>query len=1296
MLIDWQNLFAIIRSFLKGSANLNHKLKKTTAAILAALILSSAATGVTAVLSSTQTVAHAATAVPTFTVKTPSTWNNYYTLDFTYANSAYIDAVSKITVGDTELSKASSSYSVTGNTYYTRSSDGQLCISPDAIKSGDTITVTATGYEELVLKVSGSSGSFTFEKVASGNTGGGSDNTGGSENGSGENNGSSEAKDAPSFTSTFVDGLLGSYYNISFGYSNSGYINAITKISVNGTALTKVTTTSSLKNNTYYPYESEGALRLSDTAVKSGDTITISATEYKDLVLKVSGTTGNLTFEKVESGNSGGSESGGESGGSGAGGEVTPAKDIAFAAKIESPYQILTVANDTNYVGKIKEIRVNGTAWTKAGAKISVFNENYFCDTDSSQIYFYGSALTNGDIVKIVSEGYEDKLLRVTNKDGTFSVADYEGEEANTMQLHVRLVGSFEAAILEQQKYDGISGASNSASTNKNSNVVVQAALMEGDAEPTEDDWVLLKDLGLSVNKEKTSVQIVNADGESNSGMVGFYSSYDSSLTLQGIPTTVGTYNISITYTDKQGRTATSNTLPFKVYDPEQTTLADRLTYDNCTETADGKYMWDMEPWVITKFTNNDQTFTVPEKVKAWYGSHTSGTYGELGYAVDEGAATTQTLVIPSGCNLTIVNTKILSSVKIVVENGGTLVLRDSVAYGQIEVQNGGTFSMNYDNYSGKFLTGASLCGQLILKDGATLSSSLIYSNTNFLSDGKNARHNVDPVVLAEGNVTVTGQVFIRGDEAPTGTDASTGKSYSGQPALKVQNGTLTLADNATLATYGGGKDATTSVGGSAIVLDNGAIIGNGKLIAVGGSGWSDDGGTAVTGNGRISVTDAYLEGGRTANKNAAPGAAMKSTVTLANTTNRNLINGKVLETTDSSINSDAYWRDITTVPNLNLYPVEKNAPGDNNGNNGGSGNSGNSGNTNHSGNSGTSGDTITSNTTTNPETGTTTETTTVTRPDGTSSETTTTVKPAEETKTEQVIEKDASGQVTKETTTTSSTKENDQSKTIVEKKATENSIGTSIQQTTTTVTNASGDTKSITEEYAIENIGNKTDAVLTIEKSGTGKAKNVVATVEKTGVTKGAAVQATITNKVVSQLTEAAGDHADAMKLQINVTDENGNPKYNITVDRSALQPNTSLTIYKETKTGELVMVNENAYSVDKNGNLKLLIRSNNNFHLLSAEQNKQEEARIKATIAPTSSKKTMRENTSVRFTLQNTLSKANVETITYSTSNAAVATVDKDGNIIAQKSGPATIYATIHLKNGSTKTVPMQITVK
>ena len=55
--------------------------------------------------------------------------------------------------------------------------------------------------------------------------------------------------------------------------------------------------------------------------------------------------------------------------------------------------------------------------------------------------------------------------------------------------------------------------------------------------------------------------------------------------------------------------------------------------------------------------------------------SHTSGTYGELGYAVD--GSPVQTLIVPDGCNLTLVNMKVFSSVNIVVENGGKLVLRD-------------------------------------------------------------------------------------------------------------------------------------------------------------------------------------------------------------------------------------------------------------------------------------------------------------------------------------------------------------------------------------------------------------------------------------------------------------------------------------------------------------------------------------------------------------------------------------------------------------------------------------------
>ena len=87
--------------------------------------------------------------------------------------------------------------------------------------------------------------------------------------------------------------------------------------------------------------------------------------------------------------------------------------------------------------------------------------------------------------------------------------------------------------------------------------------------------------------------------------------------------------------------------------------------------------MYDMEPWAIKNFTlpSGYQTVVVPADVKAWYGSHTSGTYGKLGYAVPEGTLQPQTLILPKGCDLTLVNMDMLSSVKIVVQDGAKLTL---------------------------------------------------------------------------------------------------------------------------------------------------------------------------------------------------------------------------------------------------------------------------------------------------------------------------------------------------------------------------------------------------------------------------------------------------------------------------------------------------------------------------------------------------------------------------------------------------------------------------------------------
>ena len=259
---------------------------------------------------------------------------------------------------------------------------------------------------------------------------------------------------------------------------------------------------------------------------------------------------------------------------------------------------------------------------------------------------------------------------------------------------------------------------------------------------------------------------------------------------------------------------------------------------------------------------------------------------------------------------------KVLSSVKIKVENGGTLNLRDSSIYGQIEVEDGGTISVNHDDYSGKFLTGTSINGQLILNDGATIKNSMIYSNTNFLPNGTQARHNTSPVVVISGNVKVEGKVYIKGDEAATGTDPATGKSYSGQPALKVSSGTLTIGEGSQLAAYGGGNIATTSVGGAAVILDNGTISGAGTLIAVAGRGHGDNGGNAVEGTGNVKIAKAYLEGGSTSvmNKNAEPGKAYTESVTISPSTKGTAVNGKKI-TSNSESAPDTYWSSITETP---------------------------------------------------------------------------------------------------------------------------------------------------------------------------------------------------------------------------------------------------------------------------------------------------------------------------------------------------------------------------------------------
>ena len=586
-----------------------------------------------------------------------------------------------------------------------------------------------------------------------------------------------------------------------------------------------------------------------------------------------------------------------------------------------------TFEGASSYIAAITSVSVNGTSWEAKNYEPSSGGA-YYADVGNDRLVFaidnYSSSepdtLKSGDVITIAAKGYEDlefKLVLGQNGENP-SVEENDGQ-GDHYELHVKLVGSFEAAIVGQKDYDGVSGATGGSSTNKNSNVTVYGALVEKGTEPGEADWDKLdyysSDINIDGSKCFVSIvpDVANGTPEtSKSGMEGVYMTISSALTLRGTPKDPGSYLISITVTDDQGRTATSNTLPFRIYTGEET-LAERLQLKNLTQTQDGKYMWDiMEPWAIQNFGSNvageENSVRVPQEVKAWYGSHTSGTYGYLGYDIpwDDVVAGNipQTLYIPSGCDLTFVNMEVLSSVRIVVENGGKLTLQDSVVQGIIEVEDGGTFSMNYNGYSGqsKFLVGSSLCGQLRLEDGAILENAAIYSHINYLANGDlTDRTSNEPVVVATGNVTVRGQVFIRGDEA--------GDGKIGQTGLRVQNGTLTVEDSAVLVVYGG--DATVqlySTSGTAIQLDDGAITGGGKVIAIAGQAFWGNGGTAVSGTGTISTAEAFLQGATAwTTNNAVAGKAVSGDISVTSPS-RHVENGKVIETPASDPLEGLYW----------------------------------------------------------------------------------------------------------------------------------------------------------------------------------------------------------------------------------------------------------------------------------------------------------------------------------------------------------------------------------------------------
>lgn len=809
-----------------------------------------------------------------------------YSLDLVFGDSEWLQKINGLKVNDITFDKGSSVFDF-GNKYCVSSYNGGLAlrIIRDNISYPATMVISADGYEDLKLNIKREGKSYAYTYTAE------------------------------VISDTTPDTPAAQTYTVTTSNCSNGTLTVDPNTAVAGTKV-KVTATPNER------YEVESV-----TAVQA-DNIEVALTENTEK-------TGVYTFTMPAS-------------------NVTVSAAFKEAAPVEAgkialsqlnltqdmfgQTWYLTVENANDYVSAVTDVKVNGKSWEAKSYGVSSGGA-YRKNTDENRLEFAAKdfssspvipVLKSGDVITITATGYEDltfKLVIAPNGNASLTEDDNQGDP---YELHVKIEGSFEAAIVGQKDYDGVSSASTGgASSNKNSAVTVYGALVEKVTNPADSDWEALDHLStIQLEGSKCSVSIVpDVDGgtaeNSDSGMEGVYMTQSSDLTLNGTPKAPGTYLISVSIEDKEGRKATSNTLPFRIYSGEET-LAEQIKTDNLKQYASGLYAWDiMEPWAIKNFGSNvegqTESVRVPEKLEVWFGSHESGTYGFLGYDIPwadvKAGNIPQTLYIPAGCNLTLTNMKILSSVRIVVENGGKLTLSDSTVQGIIDVQSGGTFSMNYDAYSKKFTTGASICGQLRLEDGAILENAAIYSHTNYLANGDLIdRSNDDAVVAVTGNVTLKGQVFISGDEA-----GSTGK---GQTALQVKNGTLNLEDGATLATYGGGGNTTIfSTGGEAIQLENGTITGNGKVIAIGGSVTFGPGGNAVSGNGAIHTSEVFLQGATSYTaKNAAPGKALEGDITLTSA-KRHVADGTQVESGQNDPLADLYWKPgIASTPSMDQF----------------------------------------------------------------------------------------------------------------------------------------------------------------------------------------------------------------------------------------------------------------------------------------------------------------------------------------------------------------------------------------
>ena len=267
---------------------------------------------------------------------------------------------------------------------------------------------------------------------------------------------------------------------------------------------------------------------------------------------------------------------------------------------------------------------------------------------------------------------------------------------------------------------------------------------------------------------------------------------------------------------------------------------------------------------------------------------------------------------------------------------------------------------------------------------------------------------------------------------------------------------------------------------------------------------------------------------------------------------------------------------------------------------------------------------------------------------------------------------------------------------TVVLKKNSSSGSSSSSGSTTTETKPSEDIKKDTTTEITVpsEKLPEGTKASVTVTKDASGKV-TAEAAVEAAGKTTKTGVKATVNADVIKAVTEAAGTKDVTITQEVKKAD--GTTAYTLQVNAADVKAGAKLAVMKkDEKTGELVLVNQKAYKVAKDGSVSLTFKGEGTYVVKTQAEVKAEAKQIAKTVKPAKTTVNVATKKTTVFKWNKKLNMENVAKITYKSSKKSVVSVNKNGKITGKKKGTGKVTAEVTLKDGTKKTVKMKVKVK